>query len=84
VWTESWLTRPGDFEWAGEFLEQLHDMAEKRNILNIHLYHPDGKLETSRRSIFAGAAPIDIPWVVNKEWGVEAGNMLVSGEPDDI
>ena len=59
-------------------------MAEKRNILNIHLYHPDGRLETSRRSIFAGAAPIDIPWVVNKEWGVEAGNMLVSGEPDDI
>lgn len=59
-------------------------MAEKRNILNVHLYHPDGRLETSRRSIFAGSAPIDIPWVVSKEWGVEAGNMLVSGEPYDI
>jgi hypothetical protein len=76
------LTRPGDFHWAEEFLLQLHDMAEKRNILNIHLYHPDGKLEAPRKSIFAEAAPIDIPWVVNREWGVEAGNMLVSGKPD--
>ncbi|KAF1363095.1 hypothetical protein EJ07DRAFT_152612 [Lizonia empirigonia] len=81
------LDTTDDFQWAEEFLLQLHDMAESRNILNIHLFHPGGneyKIEARRENIFSRAGSVDIPWILNKEWGVEAGNMLVSvcGTPD--
>lgn len=77
------LTKTDDLQWAEEFLFSLHDMDDERKILNIYLYYPaDSETPTKgpRKRFWPVSAPVDIPWVLNKEWGSEAGNMLALGK----
>lgn len=79
---EACLNSIDDYQWAEEFLLQLHNMDDERKILNIYLYYPAGEEplpEVHGNRIWPASAPVDIPWVLNKEWGGEAGNMLASG-----
>jgi hypothetical protein len=76
-------------EWAEEFLCALDDI-DSRHILTIFLYYPndvEGSLEGSRTRFKAPRKrmlclndTLDVSWLLEKEWGAEAGNMLIMGK----
>ena len=73
-----------------EYLFSLHDMDQERKILTIFCYLPDRSASPSTRKavtdgpqgprIMSLVDKLDMTWFLDKEWGAEAGNMLVSGK----
>lgn len=63
---------------------------DSREILTIFLFYPDDlegssegretKFQAPRKRILSVAGKLDMPWFIDREWGAEAGNMLLSGE----
>jgi hypothetical protein len=75
-------------KWAEEFLSALDDL-DHREILTIFIFYPSEVEETveegmskstSRRRMLPMSSNLDIGWFIDREWGAEAGNMLLSGE----
>jgi predicted ferric reductase len=81
--------RTDQMRWAEEFLCALDDM-DSRQILTIFLFYPsdtEGAAEgyrtiftSPRKRILAVPDVLDMTWLIESEWGAEAGNMLVTGK----
>jgi hypothetical protein len=75
--------------WAQEFLCAL-DEIDTRQILTIILFYPsktDGSSEgrktrfkPPKQRMLSVPGTLDVEWLIEKEWGAEAGNMLVAGQ----
>jgi predicted ferric reductase len=75
--------------WAEEFLCALDDL-DPRHILTIFLVYPSKVEGSSEGRVTSFQLPgarmlplhgtLDMTWLIESEWGAEAGNMLVSGK----
>jgi hypothetical protein len=76
-------------QWAKEFLCAL-DSIDSRQILTIFLFYPDDiegssegrktKFNPPKKRMLALPDTLDMTWLIEREWGAEAGNMLVAGQ----
>jgi hypothetical protein len=64
-----------------EYLFALNDMDQERKILTVFCYYPEPVTDgPSRPRIIPLSDELNMPWIIDKEWDAEAGNMLVSGK----
>lgn len=82
------LTLLDQLRWAAEFLGALEDL-DSRQILTVFLFYPSDTEGSSegrksnfrppRRRMLSLSGNLDMSWLIESEWGAEAGNMLVTG-----
>jgi hypothetical protein len=80
---------PEQMRWAEEFLCALDDM-DSRQILTVFLFYPNDvegssegretKFQPPRERMFSVSGKLDMTWLIENEWGAEAGNMLLAGK----
>jgi hypothetical protein len=76
-------------QWAEEFLCALDDI-DSRQILTVLLFYPsdiegategrETKFSPPRKRMLTLPGTLDMAWLVEREWGAEAGNMLIAGQ----
>lgn len=72
---------------AKSYLRELLDRTDNRKILNVIVFLQNKKVgpwdiesNDRPRGLYESEQPIDVPWLIKKEWRAEAGNMVISGE----
>lgn len=73
---------------AKSYLHELLERMDNRKILNVIIFLRSKKKpgpwnaesNDPPRGLFESEQPIDVRWLIEKEWCAEAGNMVISGE----